>query len=228
MENISLLLPSRGRPGNIKRLYDSVMATATYPEAVDLVVVIDDDDQSYDTLKEEGRERLQWIVVPRTLLSVYWNIAYEHAQGPIFMHGGDDIIFRTNGWDVTVSEAFESIEDRILFAHGYDGTPQDDVNFGTHGFLHKNWVDAVGYFVPPYFSSDYNDTWLNDVAKSIGRKRRLPFVTEHMHFTVGKAPVDLTHHERLIRHEQDNVAVLYDSLRDERTADMEKLRAVMH
>ena len=43
-------------------------------------------------------------------------------------------------------------------------------NFLTHGFLHRNWVETVGYFVPPYFSSDFNDTWLNEVADMIGRK----------------------------------------------------------
>jgi hypothetical protein len=85
-------------------------------------------------------------------------------------------------------------------------------------------VDAVGYFVPPYFSSDYNDLWLFQVAQSIGRLHFLPQVyTEHLHPAVGKGPLDLTHQERLARHGQDGVDALWNSLATERGQDAQKL-----
>ena len=123
-------------------------------------------------------------------------------------------------------DVFDGYPDRIVFVHGRDGI--HDASFGTHGFIHRRWVDTVGYFVPPYFSSDYNDTWLNEVANALGRRVYLPgLYTEHMHPVAGKAPWDATYHERMERHTRDGVDALYVSKRHERLADVERLRAVL-
>jgi hypothetical protein len=141
------------------------------------------------------------------------------------MQAADDIEFQTKHWDVMVQHAFAECPDKILFVHGDDG--HWGAKFGTHGFVHRKWVEAVGYMSPPYFSSDYGDTWLNEVANALDRRRYLPFVTEHMHFLWGKGKLDQTHKERLERHKQDNVDQLYRDLAPERAKDVEKLRAAM-
>ena len=108
--------------------------------------------------------------------------------------------------------------------YGRDGI--QDQKLGTHGFLHRNWVETVGYFVPPYFASDYNDLWLTDIAKRIKRARFLPEVfTEHMHPSVGKSELDVNHQERLRRHHRENVDLVYKSLKAKRKDDAKKLKA---
>lgn len=204
-------------------MIDSALSHATRPHLIEFVVVVDNDDDSYDKLIAP----IKLIKTNRQVLSEYWNIAYKEAIGPIYMHCGDDVVFQTQGWDDKVIEAFNAIPDKIGFVYGDDGDPNKDKNFGTHGFLHNNWVDAVGYFVPPYFSSDFNDTWLNEVADMIGRKYKIDILTEHMHFAFGKGELDLTHAERLVRHWKDKMPELYESKADERKADAEKLRKVM-
>lgn len=221
---ISILLPSRGRPENLERLALSALSHADDPEDIELIVYIDEDDDSYKDW--EYPEAVKIFVTPRTVLSEYWNMAYDKAQGPYYMHCGDDIVFQTQGWDSRVKEAFDKYPDKIVLVYGDDGDPADK-QFGTHSFLHKNWVDAVGYFVPPYFSSDFNDTWLNDVADMIDRKVKIDILTEHMHFAFRKGELDLTHAERLVRHWKDNTPDLYTSKLKEREADAEKLRRVM-
>ena len=125
-----------------------------------------------------------------------------------------------------MENAFAGVEDRILFVHGDDGI--QGARIGTHGFLHQRWVDTVGYFVPPYFSSDYNDLWLTEVADAIGRRRYIPQVlTEHLHYSVGKSPVDANTRERLERHAADNVDERYRQLVGERDEDARKLREAM-
>ncbi len=223
---ISILLPTRGRPDNLKRMAESAYATADAPDDIEIVAVVDDDDYSYDSLGPLYQD-IVIIKVPRTILSKYWNIAYEHANGPIYMHCGDDIVFQTDGWDTKVKEEFAKYPDKIVLVYGDDGDPNKEKNFGTHSFIHKNWVDAVGYFVPPYFSSDFNDTWLNEVADSIGRKVKIDILTEHMHFAFRKGELDLTHAERLVRHWKDNTPALYEAKAAERAADAEKLKALM-
>ena len=85
----------------------------------------------------------------------------------------------------------------------------------------------MGYFVPPLFSSDWNDVWLNEVAEKIGRKQLLNFVTEHHHYTFGKSERDQTHAEREERGLRDGVVDLYKRTQKERESDAAKLRAVM-
>jgi len=200
------------------------MATANLPKAVEVVAYVDDDDDSYDF----SLPRLRYVRGPRIVLSEMWNKCYDIALGPIYGHMGDDIIFRSDNWDALIKNMFSSYEDKILFVHGDDMSDVHRNNFGTHGFIHKNWVDAVGYFVPPYFSSDFNDTWLNDVANALNRRVYIDAVkTEHMHYVFNKAEKDQTHEERLARHANDRVDEIYAAKKPEREADVEKLRKVM-
>lgn len=218
---ISILCPTRGRPDSIRRLVTSATDTATGP--VEFIFYVDDDDPvSAEVAAELGTA----VVGPRIVLSQMWNRCYEQASGDVLMHCGDDIVFRTVGWDRLVLDAFERYSDRIALVHGRDGI--HDAGLATHGFLHRRWVEAVGYFVPPYFSSDYNDTWNTEVADRLGRRIYLPDVyTEHMHFINGKAEVDATHQERLDRHQQDNPAALYETLSAERADAVARLQAAI-
>lgn len=223
---ISLLLPSRGRPFNVKRLADSVMATADDVHDIEIIVYLDDDDPA-DYAAETLPAIVKFFTTKRTLLSEYWNMAYEKAQGAILGHMGDDIVFQTKGWDTAVKEAFDKYPDKIVLVYGDDGDPNKDKNFGSHSFIHKNWVEAVGYFTPPYFSSDFNDTWLNEVADMISRKVKIDILTEHMHPAFHKGEIDLTHAERYVRHWQDKNIEKYNATLSRREADAEKLRKVM-
>lgn len=219
---ISLLLPTRGRPDNLRRMYQSALDLAD--GEIECVVAVDDDDDSYQEFFDTPMKNMTIFKVPRQTLSKYWNDCYEKSNGDILMHCGDDIIFRTQSWDTKVKEAFDYVADNILFVFGNDGSGVHDGKFGTHGFIHRRWAEIVGYFVPPYFSSDYNDTWLNDVARSIGRHQHINILTEHMHPELGKGPLDQTHKDRYERHKRDNVGQLYDSLLAERKNDADKLR----
>jgi glycosyltransferase involved in cell wall biosynthesis len=219
---ISILCPTRGRPSNMRRLYESAYATSD--TNLEFVFYIDDDDTESAAMAEELG--VVTVVGPRIVLSEMWNKCYEVSSGHILMHCGDDIVFRSGGWDTLVLKAFNEVSDNILLVYGRDGL--QDENLGTHTFMHRKWAETVGYFVPPYFSSDYNDTWLNDVAVSIGRRKYIPEIyTEHMHPGAGKSDWDKTHQERIARHQADRVDELYRSLIHEREADAAKLRAVM-
>ena len=217
---ISILVPTRLRPDNIKRLLESLKATSfRMPE---VVLYVDEDDNSYKSIYEEAHEGVLWVRGPRRTLSECWNECAKVAAGEILMHGGDDIIFKTNGWDEMVAKCFEAHADKLIFVHGNDGHWKE--KFGTHGFLHRKWLEVTSYFVPPYFSSDFNDTWLNEVANELGRRVYLPFLTEHMHPLWGKADWDQTHKERLARHDKDKVEELYKSLAPRRAEDVRKLK----
>lgn len=224
-ETISLLVPTRGRPDSFYEMVESARRLAVYPRSIEVVAYIDRDDPArIEYLNMQQPVRL--LTGERMLLSVCWNECYLSSKGELLMHMGDDVLFQTDGWDQIVREAFRSVPDRILFAYGDDLGPNGKV-FGTHGVMHRRWVETLGYFVPPLFSSDWNDVWLNEVAEKIGRKQLLPFVTEHLHYTFGKMDRDQTHADREERGERDGVVDLYKSTAEERARDAEKLRSVM-
>lgn len=207
-------------------MWSTARETASHPQDLELVCYTDDDDPSYYQLDSQLPGKVIMLRGERIVLSQMWNACANTANGDILWHGADDIRFRTPAWDLAVVNAFDREPDRIVFVHGRDGIHDDAL--GTHGFVSVEWVAAVGSFVPPYFSSDYNDAWLTDVADRIGRRVFLPNVyTEHMHPVAQKGPWDVTHTERLARHQQDGVDGMYVALEGEREQWAEKLRAVM-
>jgi Glycosyl transferase family 2 len=220
---ISLLVPTRGRPANIRRFVESARSTAS--ASIEIIFYIDDDDPEPSV--NAAREADTLIVLgPRIILSECWNQCAKQATGDILGHFGDDIIFRTERWDVMIEAEFAKKADKILFVHGRDG--HHDAGFGTHGFIHRRWMETVGYFVPPLFSSDWNDAWLNEIANILGRRVSLQdLYTEHMHYVFGKAPYDDTYAEREARGDRDDCKALFAATADLRIVDAEKLRAVM-
>jgi hypothetical protein len=224
-EQISILCPTRGRPDNVKRLVESAMVNAHRPDLLEFVFYVDDDDPTAEQVDLLG-DLIKVVRGPRIVLSACWNECYAVATGGILMQCGDDIVFRTARWDKMVRGQFEAYPDRIVLVHGEDGIQGKRV--ATHGFIHRTWVQVVGYFVPPLFASDYNDMWLTEVADQLGRRVYLSHLyTEHMHPVAGKGPLDRTHRERLDRHNRENCDQIWRDTVADRRRDAQKLLAYM-
>jgi hypothetical protein len=102
--------------------------------------------------------------------------------------------------------------------------------FAAHVILHRRWVDAVGYLVPPMLASTMTDFWVNELADVIGRRRFLPMVlVEHMHPTFRKRDRDATDERRWNQDSYMRPTVLYADpvLAARRVADAERLQEVM-
>lgn len=238
---IALLVPTRGRPKNIERLIQSVYKNTKDVHNVCMVFYADyDDPETAGTIQKfiqnppptlgTGDLELRLLVGPRIVLSQMWNECCQAApEAEIFHHCADDVVFQTPGWDERVREEFEAVPDRILFLFGRDGIV-DDARLGTHGFIHRNWVNTIGYFVPPYFSYCYNDTWLTEVATRIGRLKYIPDI-KIGHYHPGspneehRAPMDQTYMDAANRGSADDCLGMYKAKDSERAADAEKLMA---
>jgi hypothetical protein len=210
----------------MRRLVESIYATAATPVEVVFRLDLDDAASIAEAVQLGMSGTVRHVAAERGVLSDLWNDAAAIATGDILMMCGDDIVFRTNGWDVRVAETFEQVPDRIALVFGNDLIQHE--RHATHPFIHRRWYEAVGYLTPNGFSCDWCDTWLNEVAVALGRRIYLPdVITEHMHPVAGKARLDESHRERLARGRRDNVRALYESREAERAVDIEKLKAVM-
>tara|TARA_R110002110_G_scaffold108178_2_gene270360 strand:- start:327 stop:1073 length:747 start_codon:yes stop_codon:yes gene_type:complete len=232
-EKIAILLPTRMRPERLTTFWKSVVSTVSDIENVKLYLYIDDDDpktiEKADELKEEYGDRIFALVKPRIIMSQMVNELYPHVEEDILFFGADDLLMRTSNWDKVIIEFFTQVPDRIALVYGNDLAQtermhlSDPNRFATHPIVHKNWVKALGYLSPPYFSCDYADTWINDLANGVGRSFPLPFVNEHMHFTVKKAKMDQTYLENRQRFNRDRVPTIYREKQEELKSDISKL-----
>jgi len=219
---ISLLLPTRRRPNSLIRLYASAMMTADNPEDIEIIAYVDYDDNSYMGIQ---LPRLDIIHGERLRIAEAWNKCWEGCNGEYLGLVGDDVIFKTKGWDTKVLEAFEQVEDKIAFVYGDDGSLQGKT-FGTHGFIHQRWAVTVGYFVPPQFSANMVDRWLNEVAEALGRLRYIDISMEHLHHAFNKATFDQTYEDAQIKFPENER--LWEETKDKRLQDILKLKERLH
>ena len=227
MAVISILLPSRKRPAILRRMVKSVRDTATNPDNIEIIVRFDYDDEA--SAEEARKDGLIVLVGPRIRkMTVYWNECFEKCTGSVCQQANDDYVMTSKGWDVALEAAFAEVPDQIMLAHFSDVFGHGS-NFGPHAFVSRRWIEKLGYFIPPYFSSDFGDAWICEIANILGRRRFLPFNVEHHHFSQGMAEVDENTKERLQRHQEDNPEVLYYSseMAAERYRDAMKLAKLM-
>jgi Glycosyl transferase family 2 len=219
---ISVLCPTRNRPDSVRRLINSGLDTAYGP--VEFIFYCDLD----APLPKDVTERPEVKVIngERITLSQMWNECQKLATADVFMQCGDDVVFRTKNWDKRILDTFEEYPDKVAFV--FCNAKDWGDKLGTHGFLHRKWVETVGYFTPPHFTSDFGDKWIDELGRLVGRRVYLSdVVTEHMHPIWGKSSWDATYTERLNRHSGENLDALYESLAGQRLADAERLKAVM-
>lgn len=228
---ISILCPTRGRVSEFSRMMQSLVDTNSHK--VEVLAYLDNDDpQKPDymnllTVGAFGGLPVVFRSGPRLVLTKCWNELLPLATGDIFMQGNDDVVFKTPGWEQIVEREFAKRKDHILLAFGDDCGGYHNGKFGPHPFVHRRWVDALGYFIPPYFSSDFGDTWVNELGVAVNRVKRLPIEIEHLHFIYGKADKDKTTRERLVRHEKDDPEKLYKAMASLRAFDAQKLKSAV-
>jgi len=230
-KGVSILCPTRGRPDQVKELISTCIGNSKGIFKIEFVFRVDDDDlETIHTLQKlsKDNENIKYIEGPRGNgnLSKMWNECYEKSTGELFMLCGDDIRFRTGNWDVKLNEKVSKYPDKIGFFFTYDGFHGKGAG-GTHGFLHKNWVEAVGTFCPPYFQSDFNDRWFNEISKKLDRHIFVDIFTEHLHPAAKKGEWDQTHKDRLERHKKQDGEKIWKEKSNERKEWVKKLKNVM-
>ena len=231
--NISLLCPTRIRPQAMEEFWESAYNHATHKDKIQICFYIDEDDSAsinkfHELEKKYSRKQVKAKVGPRIIMSDNWNKCWEVADADIGCLCADDFRVETQGWDEIVLTHFNNTPDKILWLCGNDCNGQQEHLMGTFGFLHRRWIEAVGYFTPPYFSCDWCDTWINQVAIKLDRRvYDSSIIFRHLHPEFGTAPWDDSHRERKERGVRDNVAHTYQIKAAERTENANKLRNLL-
>ena len=225
---ISLLCPSRGRPENLRRLSESAFSLAASPLDIEVLAYVDLDDPALP--QYVALDCAEIHTGERIMFTDYWNKLAEVAHGNIMGMMGDDVVFRTPGWDRMVEAAFGSVPDRMVLVYGRDGF-RNQVH-ASHPFLSREWCEVLGYLYPhpEVFTQDMVDVWVFELAQAVNRTIYLPeLFTQHMHPDDPSLGVefDQTYRDNAMRRERDRTHERYADYAAERAADVEKLRRAL-
>lgn len=165
---ISILCPTRGRPDKCARMIESVIDTATQYVSIYLSIAVEEIEeyrQSISKLKKSENIMIKIMASKESTTCYKWNMLAAHAlQGDakLLMVGSDDMYFADNGWDLALSDHYEGLDNKIHVYHLQDSR---DENGTPHPIVTRDYVDRMGYFVPPIFLHWYVDTWTVEIAK---------------------------------------------------------------
>jgi hypothetical protein len=201
------ILPSRGRPQNLRRLYAAYQATgATTP----VWLRLDEDDPTLEEcLSTPLRSSWRRIVGPRLPLSQIYAEAYQWAREWYSSSGwygflADDVVPETPLWDVQLIEV--AGQDGMAVPSGGDPTG------APHFVLGAGLVNEIGWLCLPGLDRLYIDTVWRDIATARNVLRWVPEVTlMHRHFSTGWARYDITYQK--LRKDQDRA--LYEAWRNQ-------------
>ena len=182
---VVILVATRERPKGMRRLVESVQTTVDSRQRVNIVFGIDaDDEESRQTacdLAKTARVQVRAVhVEPSAELNLarISNILYAASDEPIVGCFGDDVVFRTQGWDAIVRHEFQKNIAILLF--GNDRLQKG--RLATHFFTHRRIHDALGYYMNEKFRRIYIDTWWDHIFRSQKRDQYVPdLIFEHLH-----------------------------------------------
>lgn len=194
------ILPSRGRPGNLRRLIKA--ATETHMSTPVWLRLDEDDPSLPDYLATPLPALWEREVGLRLPLSSIYNEAFlRDPEHPWWGVIADDVVPRTREWDTKL------VLEALLYGmavpaggHDPDGAP--------HFVLSGTLVRSIGWLALPGLDRLYIDqVWL-DIAQRHSVLKRVPEVLlEHRHFSNGKAFFDETYK----KHYKERDKTLYEA-----------------
>jgi hypothetical protein len=200
MNELVMIVPSRGRPDAARDLAATFQNTCT--AGTRLVIAIDDDDPTRhayaDALSAYPVLTLTTMPGPSTMVKTLNRAAmnavdiggssYGGAWAVGFM--GDDHRPRTFGWDQRYIEALRRLKTGMVYG---DDLLQGE-NIPTQIAMTADIVRALGHMAPPVLTHMYVDNYWLDLGNVFGIIRYLPdVIVEHMHPIARKAQWDEGH-----------------------------------
>lgn len=198
MSKISVILATRNRVEKLKTSLDSLYATVSDPDNLEILLGADGDDPSLEELKnyvashKEKNIKVQISDVRHGYKYLYktYNPLGENAEGDWFLLWNDDAIMETSNWDLIVKEYEGQV--KLLALHNTGNLEYEGVEFP---LIPKSWYKATGHFG----LNCHSDTWLEFIAKSLDIFTRVPIFINHPQWN--KREQDLTDLEREVDHE---------------------------
>lgn len=198
-EIISILLPTRERPQQLKRFLESLDRNTSDKQNLEIILYIDEDDFSYENLNIPALNIVK-IIGKKLSMGGYNTACLKKAAGEIIVLLNDDVVVQTNNWDAKIRKFHRKYPDGIYLAYGNDLYKGKRIS--TFPILSKRFCEImIQPFLEEYLGACI-DLHTFDVFKRLEkmRHRRIFYmhnlIFEHMHYRTGKAKLDATYQRR--------------------------------
>ena len=170
---ISLLLPTRGRPGELAASVAGLIELADRPDQVQVCYAIDPDDPGTADTVQALRRPLDHVLTATERhgyagLHRYVNASARCATGEWFMVWNDDATLLTPGWDSLVRE--HDGRDVVL-----DPRTDHDNTMPLFPVIPARYVRALGHLS----LSPHCDSWWDDISNWLGILRPVDVLISH-------------------------------------------------
>ena len=196
--DISILLPTRGRPKPLEQCLRTLLDQAKDPSRIEVMLAFDNDDteniahcvdviQPY--LDDLGVEysAIQFERLGYMRLNEYLNELAQHSQGSWLFFWNDDAVMKTQDWDQVIrdnAQEFYLLRAETNHEHPYAIFP----------ILPKKWVEITGHLSP----HQINDAWTSQVAWMLDIVKTIPVMIHHERYDLTGENLDETFKERIM------------------------------
>lgn len=173
--SVSVLLPSRGRPGSLRRSVESLYNTSDRSDLIRVFVGYDSDD--LETLDVADDMNLLACRFSKRNgygnLHLYVNRMAEIADGDWLFLWNDDALMKTNSWD----SIFYQYDSNIPFVLSPSSTGVEHT-MCCFPAISKSLFHVIGHMS----LSNHIDTWLQDLGNATGILRKIDVHVYHDRF----------------------------------------------
>lgn len=209
MTKLAIVVPTRGRPHNLKRLSEALKKTCTTDYKLFARLDIDDKPNYYPALVD-----VEYVVGPRVFFSASVNELAEIASNEGYTHIailGDDVLPETVGWDKMLIDALPDLG----VAYGSDGLEHlHGEDLPTHVVVPVEMYKRLGWIALPTLRHLFCD----NVWREIGKLTTFVYVKEaklsHLHRWNKKAPDDKTYREANDKQKRELDKAAFEAWRD--------------
>jgi hypothetical protein len=188
-KSIAIIIPSRSRPHNIKRLHDQWYKVTNPDVKVDCFIILDSDNhEEYERLpgfiyRIYNTDGKRGVVAPLNKFAVEIASRYDYIG---FI--GDDHLPITQNWNSKMAEVLVQ-NGNYAMVFGNDLYQKDLLC--THIIMDSQYVINLGYFAHP----DFTHLWCDNLWMYLGKHKNnchylKDVVIEHLHFVNNKSKID--------------------------------------
>lgn len=194
--DISVLLPTRGRPGALENCLSSLIKRTRNPGSVEIMLAFDNDDTDHMAHFEDvvapyldssgvkytafKFQRLGYL-----RLNEYLNELARHSAGDWLFFWNDDATMVTTFWDDVIKKYTGQL--RLLRA-----TTNHDHPYAIFPIVPMEWVKITGHLSP----HQINDAWVSQIAWMLDIVETIPVHIYHDRYDLTGQNNDRTFNER--------------------------------
>jgi len=183
--DISILLPSKGRPFRLNKFLNSLKDTIYDYSKVEIIVCLDiDEKEMYNKIDIENIHYTFFYGPKNRTMGQLNRDCLYYASGKTIFYSNDDVIFKTKNWDMKLKEKIKTLKDNIFLMYPNDLLKKSKLC--TFPIMDRKLLLENIDFLPEEYSGSFMDTHIMDIFKEYRKGEAIYYlnniICKHEHF----------------------------------------------